>query len=92
MSADRQLDAILGRVRYTGPTPQPIEDETMKRVVGEIADLREWQVAHIKAGLAEDEAGGPGVPHEEVVRWMKSWETDHELPMPEPPARASSGP
>ena len=43
-----------------------------------------WQVEHIKAALAEDKAGGPGVPHEEVVRWIESWGTDHELPKPAP--------
>jgi RHH-type rel operon transcriptional repressor/antitoxin RelB len=47
-------------------------------------NLNAWQVAHIQAALAEDEEGGPGVPHEEVVRWMQSWDTDHELPRPEP--------
>jgi predicted transcriptional regulator len=47
-------------------------------------DLDAWQVAHIKAALAEDERDGVGVPHEEVVRWMESWGTDHELPPPLP--------
>jgi RHH-type transcriptional regulator, rel operon repressor / antitoxin RelB len=46
-------------------------------------NLNAWQVAHIKAALAEDEEGTPGVPHEEVVRWMESWGTDDELPRPE---------
>ncbi len=46
--------------------------------------LNAWQVAHIKAALAEDGEGAPGVPHEEVMRWMKSWGTDRELPRPEP--------
>jgi predicted transcriptional regulator len=47
-------------------------------------DRNAWQVAHITAALAEDEEGGPGVPHQEVMRWMASWGTDHELPRPEP--------
>jgi predicted transcriptional regulator len=47
-------------------------------------NLNAWQVAHIKAALAEDEKDGPGVLHEEVVRWIESWSTDHELPQPEP--------
>lgn len=46
--------------------------------------LNAWQIAHIKTALAEDEAGEPGVPHEEVMRWISSWGTDHELPRPEP--------
>jgi predicted transcriptional regulator len=47
-------------------------------------NLNAWQVAHIRAALAEDEEAGPGVPHQDVMRWMESWETDHELPRPEP--------
>jgi predicted transcriptional regulator len=27
---------------------------------------------------------GRVVPHEEVVKWLKSWGTDNELPCPEP--------
>lgn len=50
-------------------------------------NFNEWQVAHIKAALSEDEQGGPSVPHAEVVRWMDSWGTEHELPRPEPKQR-----
>ena len=46
--------------------------------------FNEWQVAHIKAALAEDDQGTPGVPHAAVVEWMQSWGTDHELPRPKP--------
>lgn len=46
--------------------------------------LSAWQIAHIKAALAEDDEGGPGVSHEEVMRWLESWGTDHELPRPTP--------
>ncbi|MGH7037060.1 MAG: CopG family ribbon-helix-helix protein [Stellaceae bacterium] len=47
-------------------------------------NLNTWQIAHIKAALAEDEAGGPGVAHEDVAAWLESWGSDHELPRPEP--------
>jgi len=50
-------------------------------------ELNAWQVAHIKRAFEEDEPGGPGVPHHEVVAWMESWGTDHELPMPVPKKR-----
>ena len=49
-------------------------------------DRNAWQIAHIKAGLAEAESGAPGIPHEDMVRWTESWGTDHELPPPEPKA------
>jgi predicted transcriptional regulator len=45
-------------------------------------DLNAWQVAQIKRGLEEDVSGLPGIPHEEVVKWMESWGTDYELPPP----------
>src|SRR5437588_419431 len=64
----------------------------MKRSKGYLAseaietyvDLNAWQVAHIKEALEEDESGAPGVPHQQVVAWMESWGTDHELPPPKP--------
>jgi predicted transcriptional regulator len=43
-----------------------------------------WQVARIKESMDEAKAGAPGVPHEDVVEWMGSWNTDHELPPPSP--------
>ena len=42
-----------------------------------------WQVSRIQAALTEAESGAPGIPHEEMERWMASWGTDHELPAPE---------
>lgn len=38
----------------------------------------------IEAGLADIEAGRL-VDGDEVMRWVKSWGTDHELPAPQPP-------
>lgn len=34
--------------------------------------------------LAEFNRTGEGVPWDEVRAWMKSWGTDHELPVPKP--------
>ncbi len=39
--ADRQLDAILSRVKYVGPEPEPSEDEVMDMVVSEIRAVRD---------------------------------------------------
>jgi AbrB family looped-hinge helix DNA binding protein len=38
--ADRQLDAILNRVKYVGPEPPPSEDEVMDMVVDEVREVR----------------------------------------------------
>jgi RHH-type rel operon transcriptional repressor/antitoxin RelB len=72
-----KLDALA---RDTKRSKAYLASEAIERYV----DLNDWQVAHIKAALAEDDAGGPGVPHQEVVRWIDSWGTDHELPKPAP--------
>lgn len=39
--ADRQLDAILSRVKYVGPEPEPSEDEVMDMVVEKICAMRD---------------------------------------------------
>ena len=46
-----------------------------------------WQVREIREGLDEADSGAPGVPHEEVMDWLASWGTDHELPRPVPKTR-----
>src|SRR4051794_20530814 len=72
-----KLDALA---RETKRSKSYLASEAIESYV----NLNGWQVAHIEAALAEDEAGGPGVPHEDVVRWMQSWGSDNELPRPEP--------
>ncbi len=52
-------------------------------VIVNYININAWQVAHIKAALAEDEEGGPSVAHERVEEWANSWGTDNELPRPE---------
>jgi RHH-type transcriptional regulator, rel operon repressor / antitoxin RelB len=47
-------------------------------------DRNAWQVAEITRGLEEARSGAPGVPHEEVEDWVRSWGADHELPRPMP--------
>jgi len=45
-------------------------------------DRNAWQIEEIKKGLDEARSGTPGVPHEKVEEWVRSWGTDHELPRP----------
>jgi predicted transcriptional regulator len=40
-----------------------------------------WEHMHIRAGLAELEAG-QGVSNERVSEWLDSWGTENELPAP----------
>lgn len=39
------------------------------------------QIAEIRRALEEAESGSPGIPHEDIERWIDSWGTDHELPV-----------
>lgn len=43
-----------------------------------------WQVARITASLEEAKSGRPGIPHQDVEQWVNSWDTEAELPRPEP--------
>jgi len=44
-------------------------------------DVNEWQVAGIKEAIASVDRG-EGIPHEQVKRWVASWDSDSELPKP----------
>ena len=44
--------------------------------------------AKVTAALADMKAGGPVVEHAEVMRWVASWGTEHELPPPKAKRRA----
>lgn len=48
--------------------------------------IQEREIALIEEALAEADSGAPGIPHEDVVAWMRSWGTPDELPPPEPPS------
>jgi predicted transcriptional regulator len=50
--------------------------------IASYVDRNTWQIEEIKRGLEEARSGTPGVPHEEVEKWVRSWGTDHELPRP----------
>ena len=41
-----------------------------------------WEHRHIRAGLAELEAG-KGISNERVMEWLDSWGTENELPAPQ---------
>ena len=61
--------------------------EELAQAVEAYRELERWQLAAIDEAIAEDESGAPGISNEEVMRWLESWGTEHELPPPEPPAK-----
>jgi RHH-type rel operon transcriptional repressor/antitoxin RelB len=50
--------------------------------IASYVDRNAWQVEEIRRGLEEARSGSPGVPHEEVEAWVRSWDSDNELPRP----------
>ena len=51
------------------------------QAVEEYLAVQEWHLKAIEEGIREADAG-KGVPHEEVVDWVRSWGTPDEKPMP----------
>lgn len=50
--------------------------------IASYVDRNAWQIEEIKRGLDEARSGTPGIPHEEVEKWVRSWGTKNELPRP----------
>lgn len=52
--------------------------------IAAFVDVDVWQVARIKESLDEAKSGALGGLHEDVSRWVESWNTEQELPRPQP--------
>jgi predicted transcriptional regulator len=63
-------------------------EELAQQAIESYLNLDSRQVAAIGEALAEADAGGPFVRHEDMVVWLESWGTDDELPAPEANIRA----
>ena len=46
-----------------------------------VDDYEQWKQNEIQAGFAEIDAG-ESAPNEEVIEWLRSWGSAHELPPP----------
>jgi RHH-type rel operon transcriptional repressor/antitoxin RelB len=49
--------------------------------INEYLDLNEWQVAGIQKAVASL-GRGEGIPHEQVKKWVDSWNGQKERPAP----------
>jgi predicted transcriptional regulator len=49
--------------------------------IEEFLSVQEWQERHIREARASADRGEV-VSHEDVLRWVRSWDTEDELPMP----------
>ena len=55
--------------------------------IEEFVAVQEWQVAGIEDAIRSLDAG-KGVAHDEVVRWIESWDGGRERPRPGPKPRS----
>ncbi len=59
---------------------QPVSDVAAE-VISMYFAPDSWEHEHIRAGMAELEAG-QSVSNERVMEWLDSWGTENELPAP----------
>ena len=50
--------------------------------IGEYLDVNEWQVTGIKNAIASLDQG-KGISHDKVKKWVASWGSAKELPVPQ---------
>ena len=74
-AAKERLDRLA---RETGRSRSVLAGQAISAFL----DIDEWQVEGIKAGLASLDRGA-GIEQEDVERWVASWDTEDELPMPD---------
>ena len=61
----------------TGRSTSALAGEALSEYVA----TQEWQIARIREAMAGMDRG-EGIPHEEVKRWVASWNTSNDVPMP----------
>jgi len=54
-----------------------------RQALDQFLEVEDWHEKAIEAALAELDAGGPLIAHEDMERWLASWGTENELDPPE---------
>jgi len=75
---------IKDRVAEIAKEEQRDEAEVVGSLLEASVEGRDWRAQIIRERLAQADAGGPFVDGEDVKKWLRSWGTDNELPIPEP--------
>ncbi|MSO97044.1 MAG: hypothetical protein EXR11_02330 [Rhodospirillaceae bacterium] len=60
------------KLRAIAKTAARSEAYLAREAIEQYVETNDWQVALIERRLAEYEAGGPTIPHEEIVRRIKA--------------------
>jgi predicted transcriptional regulator len=76
--------ALKARLDEIAAATHRSEEEVVEEAISAYLELSDRQVAEIRAGLRQAEAGEPGIPHAEIEKWVRSWGTANELPQPHP--------
>jgi predicted transcriptional regulator len=78
-----QLDsAVQARLAALADDRQQPVSDVAAEVISMYFAPDSWEHKHIRAGLAELEAGH-SISNERVMEWLDSWGTENELPAPE---------
>jgi len=72
---------IEARLERLAKTTSLSKSRLAKDAIVAYLDEQEHQLAKIREGLADAEAGRV-ISHGEVARWLDSWGTENELPPP----------
>jgi len=62
----------------------------IEQAVIDYVAVHAWQLAAIDEAIAAADAGRV-VPHDQVVAWVRSWDSPNELPTPESRPESCSG-
>ena len=77
-----QLDsAVQSRLAALADDRQQPVSDVAAEVISMYFASDSWEHKHIRAGLAELEAG-QSISNERVMEWLDSWGTENELPAP----------
>jgi predicted transcriptional regulator len=70
------FDNLEARAKRAGRDIDDLACEALVRHLEHVAAVEE------AIAEADAEGGGPWIAHADVVRWLESWGTEHELPPP----------
>ena len=78
IDVDIALDEEVGAIAAELDRPK---SWVVEQALRDFVALQRWQLAAIDEGIRQADAGQL-IPHEDVVAWVRSWNTPGELPMP----------
>jgi predicted transcriptional regulator len=76
---DRKLsDKLEKRARQAKRSKSAL----VAHAIESLFEIEQQEMAMTRQALARAEAGGPFISNEDMMRWLESWGTEHELPPP----------